>query len=160
MERGFKNSDSVVTVMVSYPPVNILDHWSTTPQENIRWWSHTIGPLLNIGGPGRVVVMEQNPIVALCPENAQLLASAGWDKDKFRQALWEQTQIHLSVWPAGCPEMAKLIDKFGPVTPDSMIPITFKPDQFLIMLAGGAGKHAHYFPPFPGSFATSKFVTK
>jgi maltooligosyltrehalose trehalohydrolase len=57
-------------------------------------------------------------------------------------------------------EMKKLIDNFGPVTPESMIPITLKSEQFLIVLAGGDGKHSHYFPPFLGCFPVSKIVTK
>ncbi|MFC1989819.1 hypothetical protein ACFLVW_04590, partial [Chloroflexota bacterium] len=63
-------------------------------------------------------------------------------------------------WPSGCHHSQEIIDNMGPLTPESMIPITFKPEQFLIVLAGGAGKHSHYFAPFPASFATSRLVTK
>jgi hypothetical protein len=160
VERGFKKHDSVVTVMASYPPVDNIDHYSITSEEHVRWWSYLISPLQNIGGPCRPIMMAQNPILAIGPEHAQLIASAGWSKDDFRQALWEQARIPLSAWPAGCPETKNFIDKFGPVTPESMIPITWKPEQFLIVLAGGSGKHSHYFPPFLGCFPVSKFVTR
>jgi len=160
VERGFRKQDSVVTVMACYPPIDNIDHYSVTPGEHVKWWSYLISPLQNIGGPCRPIMMTQNPIVAMGPEHAQLIASEGWSKDDFRQALWEQARIPLSAWPAGCPEMKNFTDIFGQVSPDSMIPITFKPEQFLIVLAGGSGKHSHYFPPFLGCFPVSKLVVK
>ncbi|MBI2858826.1 MAG: hypothetical protein HYX90_07090 [Chloroflexi bacterium] len=159
VDRGFKQSDSVVTVMVSYPPVDNIDHWSMSPQEHLRWWSHLINPMLNIGGPCNTAAMEVNPIVALGPEHAQLVASTGWTKEHFRKALWEGARLPLSAWPSGCPDTRTLVDKLGPLTPESMVPITFDPEQILIVLAGGDGKHSHYFPPFPASFAMSRIVT-
>ncbi|MFC2042439.1 UGSC family (seleno)protein, partial [Chloroflexota bacterium] len=145
VERGFKQTDSVVTVMSSYPPLDNIDHWSMTPEEHVRWWRYLISPMDNIGGPCGPQGMEQNPILAVGPEHAQLIASAGWSKDDLRQAIWEQARIPLSAWPASGPKMQMVIDKLGPVTPESMIPITLKPEQFQIVIAGGYGKHSHYF---------------
>lgn len=157
--RGFKNSDSVVTVMASYPPAENMDHWSASVEEHMRWWSHIVSPLQNMGGPSVPQVMEQNPIIALGPEHAHLIALTEWSKDDFRKAFWEQTRIPLSVWPSACGQ-ERLIEILGPVTDDSLIPITLKPEQFLIVIAGGDGKQSHYFAPFPGSFPVSKLVKK
>ncbi|MFC2001971.1 UGSC family (seleno)protein [Chloroflexota bacterium] len=159
VDRGFKQSDSVVSVMISYPPLDNIDHYSVTPQEHMRWWRYLISPLDNIGGPCGPQGMMNTPIVALGPEHAQLIASAGWSKDDFRQALWEQTCIPLSAWPAHRPKMQILIDSLGPVTPESLIPITLKPEQFQIVIAGGYGKHSHYFPP-PWSLLVSRLVIR
>ena len=158
VQRGFKRSDSAVTVMCTYPPIENIDHWSATPEEHLRWWHYIITPLHGVGGPASTVAMKQNPIVAIGPEHAQLIASAGWTEKKFRQAFWEQTRIPLSAWPDGCPGFKVLRETFGPVSPDTLIPITLKPEQFLIAIAGGDGKHSHYFPPFPGSHVGSKLV--
>jgi len=106
------------------------------------------------------MVMKQNPIVGIGPEHAQLISSAGWTKNDLRQALWEQTRIPLSAWPADCSKIEKFTKKGERITSESMIPITSKPEGFLIVIAGGAGKHSHYFPPFPGCFPVSKLVTK
>ncbi|MFC2005957.1 hypothetical protein ACFLVG_03235, partial [Chloroflexota bacterium] len=159
-DRGFKKSDSVVTVMVGYPPVENIDHWSITPQEHVRWWSHLISPMMNMSGPCHPAVLELSPILAIGPEHAQTIVSGGWTKDDVRQALWEQARIPMSAWPDECRDTKKLTDIFGPLTPESMIPITFRPEQFLVALAGGYGKQSHYFAPFPGSLAISKLVTK
>ncbi len=158
--RGFKRGDSVVTVMGIYPPVDNIDHWSVTPEEHVNWWAHLVTPLLSIGGPAWITQMEQPHIVGLGPEHAQLLAGAGWNKDQFRKAFWEKGRIPLSAWPKGSPNIDLLIKRFGPVTPETLIPITFKPEDFLIVIAGGSGKHSHFFPPFPGCFPVSKLVRK
>jgi hypothetical protein len=157
LERGFTKSDSVVTVMASYPPVNCVDHWSSSIDEHMRWWSRTVSPLLNMGGPSLPEIMEQNPIIALGPEHADFVASAGWSKNDFRAAFWKDTRIPFSIWPAGCGG-DKFVDKFGKATPESLIPITLKPEQLLIIVAGGDGKQSHYFAPYPGSFPVSRLV--
>jgi len=160
VDRGFNRSDSVVTVMGIYPPVDQIDHWSATPEEHINWWAHLVTPLLSIGGPAWITQMEQPHIVGLGPEHAQLLAEAGFNKDQFRKAFWEKARIPLSAWPKGSPNIDLLKRRFGPVTPETPIPITFKAEDFLIVIAGGSGKHSHFFPPFPGCFPVSKLVTK
>jgi hypothetical protein len=160
VDRGFKRSDSVVTVMGIYPPVDNIDHWSVTPEEHINWWSHLVTPLLSIGGPAWITQMDQPHIVGLGPEHAQLLAGAGWDKNQFKKAFWEKARIPLSAWPKGSPNIDLLTKRFGPVTPETPIPITFKPEDFLIVIAGGSGKHSHFFAPFPGCFPVSRLVRK
>jgi hypothetical protein len=160
VDRGFKRTDSVVTLMGVYPPVDNIDHWSTTPEEHIEWWAHLITPLLSIGGPCWVTQMEQPHIMGLGPEHAQLLAGAGWTKDRVRKAFWEKARIPFSAWPEGCPNTDLLVKKFGPVNPDTLIPITLRPEEIQIVIAGGSGKHSHFFPPFPGCFPVSKQVKK
>jgi hypothetical protein len=137
-----------------------LDHWSTTPEEHIRWWKYLVSPLVGGTGPAQVNSLELSPIIALGPEHAQLIASAGWSKADFARSFWQNTRIPLSAWPSGCPDTKKLEGKLGPLTSDSLIPITYKPEQFIILIAGGAGKHSHYFAPFIGSAPSSKLIIK
>jgi hypothetical protein len=159
VDRGFNKSDSVVTVMGIYPPVDNGDRWSTTPEEHINWWAHLVTPLLSIGGTCWGT-LEQPHIVGLCPEHARLLAEAGWTKDQFNKALWEKARIQFSSWPKVCPDKETLEKKLGPISPDTPIPITFHPEDFQIVIAGGTGKHSHFFAPIPGCFPVSKLVRK
>ncbi|MBI2858838.1 MAG: hypothetical protein HYX90_07150 [Chloroflexi bacterium] len=160
VERGFKESDSVVTVLYSYPPLDNIDHWSVTPEEHVRWWSRLISPLDNMGGPCWPNALDLEPVVALGPEHAALIASAGWSKDDFRKALWERARIPLSTWPAGSPAMRALVEKLGQLAPDSMVPITADPAKFVIAIGGGAGKQSHFFPSFPWCFTVSKLIRR
>lgn len=154
VDRGYKESDSVVTVLSSYPPVDQLDHWSSTPAEHMRWWKHTISPLLGVTRGA-----ELCPIVALGPEHAGLLASAGWSKADFKKALRHETRIPLSAWPAGCREIiGSVAASLGTIGPRSLLPIVLDPEQFQVVIAGGTGKHSHYFSPFSGSMTSSRLV--
>jgi len=140
--------------------VENIDHWSCTPTEHIKWWAHLISPMINIGGPCMPLTLGLPFIVGVGPEHAQMMAAAGWTKAMFAQAFWEQARIPLSVWPAGC-DPAVLEQKLGKqLTPESMIPVTTSPDLLEIVIAGGAGKHSHYFAPFLGSKRVSKLIKK
>jgi len=46
------------------------------------------------------------------------------------------------------------------LTPETRIPMTLKPDLIYTVIAGGSGKHSHFFAPFPGCMPASKKVTK
>jgi hypothetical protein len=158
VDGSFRKEESVVTVMCSYPPIENIDHGSSTPQEHMRWWSHLVSGLSNMGGPVLPILLEQSPIIAVGPEHAQLFAQAGWSKDDYRQAFWEGTRLPLSVWPESY-KNGKMLERYlGAITSGSLIPITVKPEQLRIVMAGGEGKHSHYFAPFPGSFSASQLI--
>jgi hypothetical protein len=159
VEYGLNKSDSAVTVMCSYPPVENMDHWSSTAEEHMRWWGRTISPLHNMGGPCFPEALDFSPIIALGPEHASLITKSGWGKDKFRKALWKSTSIPLSTWPASC-SPGKLVEKLGQIDTDAGIPIVSKPEQFVIVLAGGDGKQSHYFAPVPGAFPVCRPILK
>lgn len=159
VERGFRASDSVVTVMAAYPPAENMDHWSASVEEHMRWWSRIVSPLQNMGGPAVPQIMRQHPIIALGPEHAQLIASANWDKHAFRRAFWEHTRTPLSAWPAACGRELPA-EMPGPVTEDTLVPVVLRPEQLLMVIAGGDGKQSHYFAPLPGSFPVSRVVVR
>jgi len=66
----------------------------------------------------------------------------------FGGPFWKETRIPLSVWPSACGR-ERLTEMLGPVTDDSLVPITRQPEQFLIVIAGGDGKQSHYFAAAP-----------
>jgi hypothetical protein len=159
LARGFKRDDNVVTIMGIYPPIDNIDHWSITPEEHVNWWAHLVTPMINMGGPCYPQVMGQPNIIGMGPEHAHLVAGAGWTKGRFAKAFWEQARIPVSAWPKGC-NVKLLEEDFGPVTADTLIPITSSPDLIHIVIAGGVGKHSHYFAPFPGCLPVSRLVRK
>jgi hypothetical protein len=159
IEGGFSDGDSVVTVMAGYPPVENMDHWSASVEEHLRWWGHIVSPLQNMGGPPIPQIMEQSPLILLGPEHANLIASAGWSKDDFRKAFWENTRTTLSAWPASC-RGERLPGIVGPVSDDTLVPVTLDPGQLGVAVAGGDGKQSHYFAPLPGAFPVSRLIRR
>ena len=154
-DEGFEGSGSYVTVMASYPPVENMDHWSTSAEEHVRWWGRIVSPLQNMGGVAIPHILRQRPVLALGPEHSALIASYGWGKEDFRKAFWEATRIPLSAWPPAAVS-DRITDLIGPFDQDTLIPLTLRPEQLLIVISGGDGKQSHYFAPLPGSFPVSR----
>jgi len=155
---GFEKRDSVVTVICTYPPVANMDHWSVTADEYLRWWEYLISPNINSGGPCNPRTLGLLPVVVLCPEHAELVSAAGWTKERFQKELWERVRIPLSAWPKDSPKMDELAEKIGQLSPETMVPLTIKPEQLLVVIGGGEGKHSHYFAPFTQSMTISKKI--
>lgn len=141
-EKGFRSNDSVVSVKVTYPAIDVSDHESRNAAQHLNYWAHSI----NIP---YTLIMPPNVVVALSPEHAQLLASEGWTKEKIRQYLWEHARYPYNAIPSSNSVMTRLpewfVDQYGPITGSTMIPITEKPEGIEIVVAGGPGKHSQFF---------------
>lgn len=156
VEHGFKPTDNVVTVKNVYPTVDMPAHTSTTPEEYLKWWSYVLNPLMHVP----LCCSNEPYFIVLCPEYAEMLSKAGWTKAMFRKTLWEITHAPLSAYSTGCDMcgIGPVPEALRPATPDTMIPITLKPEGIEIVVAGGAGKHSQYFAPGQGKRAVSKRI--
>ena len=142
VEKGFAATESVVSVKVTYPSIDVSDRYSITASQHLYYWSH------NVNFP-YTRVMPPNAIVALCPEHAELLAREGLTKKEIRQYLWEHARYPYSaIAPSNSP-LAKVpewfVTKYGPITGSSMIPFTETPEGIDIIVVGGPGKHSQFF---------------
>jgi hypothetical protein len=156
VEHGFTPTDNVVTVKNVYPTVDMPDHTSSTPEQYLKWWGYVLNPLMHVP----LCCSNEPYIIVLCPEYAKMLAEAGWSKDKFRRALWENTRAPLSAFSTGndmC-GIGPVPEELRPAKPNTMIPITLKPEGIEIVVAGGVGKHSQYFAPGQGKRAISKLI--
>jgi hypothetical protein len=142
VEKGFADTESVVSVKVTLPSIDVHDRYSVTASQHLNYWSHSINfPYAR--------VMPRNVVIGLCPEHAELLARDGLTKEEIRQFLWERARYPYSAIAPSTSPMAKVPDwyvaKYGSVTGSSMIPITEKPEGIDIIVAGGPGKHSQFF---------------
>jgi hypothetical protein len=144
VEHGFAGTDDVVTVKVVYPPIDINDHQSTTGSELLHYIAHCINQ------PYVYAMRDQPVLLGLCPEHAATLAGDGFSKDAIRDYLWRNARYPASVyakpaWDAGAVKAnADFPDlQFGS---DARLPIVAAPDDFEIIVCGGAGKHSHFWP--------------
>lgn len=156
VEHGFKPTDNVVTVKNVYPTIDMADHSSSTPEAHMKWWRYVVSPLgrPSCDNPGEYFFV-------LAPEQAHMLAKAGWKKEDFRKTLWRDARAPLSAWSTGTGMcgMAPVPKEFLPVTLDTLIPITRKPEDIEVVVAGGPGKHSQFFTPGHGR-AVSKLIDK
>ena len=89
-------------------------------------------------------------LLGLCPEHAATLANDGFSKDAIRDYLWENAGIRPRCTP-GRPGMRARSSRTR-ISPtctsasDARLPIVAKPEDFQIIVCGGAGKHSHFWP--------------
>jgi hypothetical protein len=143
-----------VTVLAVEGPHNIQDHFSRTPDGIL---DTVAGALCNIGcnnfahsGAARrgTIRDEWSPrlVVVLGPEHADTVAATGLGKEEVRRRIWERAVIPWQQipreWRDGLP-------------PLDSIPVARRPEEIVILVAGGAGKHSCWLP----SMGSTSMVT-
>lgn len=145
VERGFAAAASTVTVCGSEAPHNVNDHASTKPE----------GMLLALAGTAATtgsnnVYLAGEPLVILGPEHAQTLALTGWSKREVKQRLWELIRIQLDRFSAENLARFATIDpaRFADQPPGAEVRWCLTPDDLMLVVAGGPGKHSALVPTF------------
>jgi hypothetical protein len=145
VERGFPVATSCVTVCGSEAPHNVNDHGSTTPE----------GMLLALAGTAATtgsnnIYLAGEPLVILGPEHAQTLALTGWSKAELKRRLWEMIRIGLDRFSAENLARFATIDpaRFADQPPEAEVRWCLTPDDLMIIVAGGPGKHSALVPTF------------
>ena len=142
VERGFEAETSTVTAFGGAAPANIIDK-SKTANEMLE----TIARAIAVSGSNNMF-MSQEALLVLGPEHASIAARQGFDKKRVRQTLFAHARIPfeqigqsnadvLGVWRGNCIE-----DVDGRRT----LRIVEKPEDIIIVVAGGAGNHSASIP--------------
>jgi len=142
VERGFAAETSTVTAFGGAAPANIIEKSKTAGQ-----MLQTIARAMAVSGSNNMF-MSQEALLVLGPEHASIAARQGYDKERVRRTLFEQARIPfeqigqdnaevLAVWRGPCIEEAG-----GRRT----LRITEKPEDLVIVVAGGAGNHSASIP--------------
>ncbi len=148
VERGFAPGDSTVTVVGCENPHNINDHVSTDAEGVL---TTVAGSLANMGSNN--AYLHGGPVLALGPEHAAIVAAAGLTKDDIRQYVFDKARVPRAIWERG--GMAKMAD--DPFAEDESVPIISKPEDLIIVVIGGFGRHSSWLPTFGDS---TRAVTK
>jgi len=142
VERGFEAETSTVTAFGGAAPANIIDK-SKDANEMLE----TIARAIAVPGSNNMF-MSQEALLVLGPEHAAIAARQGFDKKRVRQTLFEHARIPfeqigqsnadvLGVWRGNCIE-----DVDGRRT----LRIVEKPEDIIIVVAGGPGNHSASIP--------------
>jgi len=144
-ERGVPDGASCVTVCGSEAPHNVNDHASTTAE----------ALLLAIASVGATtannnVYLDGEPLIILGPEHAATLAGSGWSKADFKRRLWEETHVRLGRFSAeNLARFATIApERFLDRPPEAEVPWCVTPDDLMVIVAGGPGKHSAVVPTF------------
>jgi hypothetical protein len=142
VERGFARETSTVTV------VGALGTWSMNitekdPQNVIAM----IGDTMQYPASSDYIHAGA-PWVILSPQHAQLFGEAGWSKAEVKRRLWEASKMRAGRSLGSEFERMKnaRAAELGEVTPDMMVPISARPEDLSVLVAGGAGSHSVFIP--------------
>jgi hypothetical protein len=147
VEHGFDADDSVVTVIACEGPHNIQDHFSIGGLGVLT----TVAGALGQAGSNNIMFCSGFPVVALGPEHAHQIAVSGYSKADVKQFLWEHGRFPLDRLSAEWTADGKLAERVESLTGRrDWVPITSKPENLQVIVAGGPGKHSCWMPTFGG----------
>jgi len=138
--RGFKSTDSAVTVMAAEAPNQISNRLAATGNEVLTALARRMttpgSPNANDGG-------LQQMVVIICPEHRSTLQAEGWSKVEVRKRLWEMAHISLA-------DRKRAFAVAGTVQEGdetAFTPVTPSPEDLLVLTAGGqAGRFSAVMP--------------
>jgi hypothetical protein len=158
VEMGLPKDATAVTVIAAEGPHNVNDHESTSPEGILTMCAGTIA---NTGSNN--AYYDGQPVMAFGPEHAQTVASGGMKKADVKKWLWEQATIPLSKWSKESIERRfrrKLADKFATAPLDTPVHMWGNPEDLVIVVTGGAGKHSQWVPTFGNTRAATRALKR
>ncbi len=137
VERGFDPGTSTSTVIAVEAPHNVNDHRSKNAEDLLETISNTASTAgcNNSHVPGEILVI-------MSPEHARTISKDGWNKYDVKKFLHENSFVPVEQGDRGG---RKLDDKW---IIEGNVPITRSPQDVVLVIAGGAGRHtmiAHSF---------------
>jgi hypothetical protein len=133
VERGFDANASTVTAISADGSVRASDLDSTKAEGVLTNFAQRMeGP----SGPEAIMVV--------CPEHARIIAGDGFSKQDVKEFVWERAAYRMKDLPE---ETFNQRVKRRPdlkLTRTSVIPVTDKPEDILVVVAGGDGSQSQY----------------
>ncbi|MFC1933010.1 UGSC family (seleno)protein [Chloroflexota bacterium] len=153
VETGYKKTDSVVSVGRSMGFYMLGENGGTV--EDMLW---SFAKTLSYAKQS----LSGGALLLLPPQPAAFLARAGWTKDRIREYLWENARSPASWWRRVFPkdgltaakEAPGFAEKYGPITPDTLLPTVASPEMYKIVVTGGPGSHSFHYKQ-TGQFFTN-----
>lgn len=152
VERGFAMDASVVTVVGIAGTIEVNDSDSKTAGDMAQTFAQSMLITGVAGGSGLLGGGE--PLCILPPEWATVFHQDGYDKTKTKAAIWERATLSVEkLSPAmRARRMAAASDSSA-----GIIRVAEKPDDLMIVVAGGVGRKAAYAPTWGG---TTKAISR
>jgi hypothetical protein len=149
VERGRRREESAVTVLAPSGTTNVIDRGSGTADDLLK----TLAGSLRIPG-SNTYLFGGGPALILSPEHARVLAADGLSKDDVKRALFERTPIPLGEFPRPTWDAIAERAVLRPLRPLGMataVPLADRPEDIIVIVAGGAGRHSVALPTFGDS---------
>lgn len=152
VERGFAVDASVVTVVGIAGTVEVNDSDSQTAADMAQTFAQSMLIAGVAGGSGLLGGGE--PLCILPPEWVELFNREGLDKLKTKAVIWERAWLPVEKL---APAMRSRRMAAGGDPSAEIIRVAEKPDDLMVVVAGGVGRKAAYAPTWGG---TTKAISR
>jgi hypothetical protein len=149
VERGFSADESVVTVVGAAGNVEIVDSESRTAEGLSRTLGASTLVAGSIGGSGLLGGGE--PLLILPPEHAMLFHGGGYTKQQAKAAIWEHAALPADKLSPDVRAKLTFRRAMGGVADTDLVRAAERPEDIMILVAGGVGRKAAYVPTWGGT---------
>ncbi len=155
IERGFPDTNTVTVKCVN----SQIDIFSHNALELIQVLDTIAAGIVGINS--LAILQSQGVVIAFCPEVAALAVSDKWSKQSIRQYIFEKARQPLHDWKyLGDNWVARdLIPESKNESEEHLIRMIPSPEDILILVVGGAGKHSQWWAGGHGR-AVTKSIDK
>jgi hypothetical protein len=151
VERGLRAEATTVTVVGAEGTMNMNSHSKDAGQLLAAFAETMIHP------PSNEYTHGGEPWLVLGPEHADVLARAGLSKADVKRSLWERSRMLAGRMTDR--DRARVLDsrrdEFPAIGLDTLLPISVRPEDIGLIVAGGPGTHSVYVPCFGNSRAVT-----
>src|SRR5438093_270867 len=148
---------NVVTVFGGEPPHNVNDHVSTTAAGILATVADTS---VSLGSNVGWYFSQSQLLIVLGPEHAQTIAKDGFGRDDVQRFIFEHARLPLRTLKLG--GMWGIQDwprwMHAVTDDDALLPQVPSPEDVMVIVAGGPGKHSAVVPNCTFSRAVSRPV--
>ena len=152
VDRGFAADASVVTVVGIAGTIEVNDSDSQIAADMAQTFAQSMLIAGVAGGSGLLGGGE--PLCILPPEWVELFNREGCDKQKTKAAIWERAWLPVEKL---APAMRTRRMAAGGAPLANIIRVAEKPEDLMIVVAGGVGRKAAYAPTWGG---TTKAISR
>ena len=149
IERGFNPDQSTVTVVAAESPHNVNDHSSISAAGVLV----TLAGTLAGQGNNNILYQVGEPLILIGPEHARTIARDGYKKKEVKEFLFQKARIPKKAFSRENQE-----NRFAGFPEDASIPVTSKPENMMVVVAGGSGKHSMVIPTFGNTLSVTKLI--
>ena len=159
VERGFATDVSTVTVIAAEGPHNINDHESTSAEGVLK----TIAGTVATTGSNNVRNARSDPVILFGPEHAATVAAGGYSKTNVKEYLYEHARVPLGKFAQENIERrvgVNFSERFATAGQDALVPVAKRPEDFIVIVIGGAGKHSAFIPTFGNGLSVTRALKR
>lgn len=159
VELGYSPEVSTVTIFPAEGPHNVNDHISQTEEGILGMVSHS---MTAVGTNNNWYDAEM--MLILSPEHAETVGRHGWTKRQVKEFVCDHARRPVSDWPRENREgrfMRMLQDQAAAGQAAlPMVAAVKRPEDLLVVVAGGAGKHSAVVPSFGPTRSVTVPITR